>query len=339
MKNILLPITLLCVITFVIVFSCKKTNKNSTNGVTQSLNQLFSGLRTTPQSLNVTVGRDTIVYGIKGTILHFYSNSFKDANGNIITNGNVNMQLMEMYTPGDMVRNRATTMANGQILQSGGQVNIIATMNGQQVYANKYSIGFAQYNPSSQPMALFYGSNTNTDSVVTWSASDTTIQGNLSQYTILDTIWEYKTDSSSLSYVSPEYIFDSCINFKWINCDKFWSNNSPKTSVKVILPDNSYNANNTGLYLVLPAINSVLSNVQWGGSTSYNTSTHTLTLISESDTTIVPVGMNYEIAVITNKNGIYYYWQTSGVTTSGMTVTAVMAPSNQTDIVAKLQRL
>ena len=74
---------------------------NVTN-VTPSLNQLFAGLRYTPQNLSVTAGRDTIVYGNNGTMLHFYTNSFKNGSGNIITSGTVYLQLTEMYKAGDL---------------------------------------------------------------------------------------------------------------------------------------------------------------------------------------------------------------------------------------------
>ena len=90
--------------------SCEKTNTSSTY-IVFHLNQLFSGLRSTPQNFTVTAGRDTTIYGTNNTLLHFYTNSFKDAGGNIIQSGTVYIQLIEMYKPGDMICNRATTMA------------------------------------------------------------------------------------------------------------------------------------------------------------------------------------------------------------------------------------
>ena len=111
MKQTLRAALAVCLTAAIIVVACKKSSNNTT-GPTLSLNQLFAGLRTSPQNLSVTAGRDTMVFGANGTMLHFYTNSFKDASGNIVTSGTVNLQLIEMYKPGDMIANRATTTAN-----------------------------------------------------------------------------------------------------------------------------------------------------------------------------------------------------------------------------------
>jgi len=155
------------------------TYANKTN-----LNKLFAPIRSTPQSFSVTAGASHKVTGSKGTVLSFYPNSFKDANGNIITSGTINIQLIEMYKPGQMIANRATTTANGQLLKSGGQVYISATKAGAPVYANKYGIAYPQPAASSVPMQLFYGNTQNADSVVTWAMADTTKPGAVANGTV-----------------------------------------------------------------------------------------------------------------------------------------------------------
>ena len=345
MRKALLSITLIGTLAALFIVSCSK-NHYTCRTCGQSLNQLFASLRSTPQGLSVQAGRDTIVYGSKGTMLHFYTNSFKDASGNIITSGTINLQLIEMYKPGDMIANRATTMANGQILQSGGQVTINATMNGQTVYANSYGLGFKHSNQSSAPMALFFGATTNADSTAVWTQTDSTKQGNIANGTTTDT-----ATGGGGTVNTSIFLFDSCTNFTWANCDWFYSNYSPKTSVSVILPDTSFNGTNTQLYLVLPNVNrwgvttdtftAVLSNAEPElGGASYNAATHTMKLISESKVDIVPSGLKYELVVIANKNGQYYYWQTSGtVPSGGISVSAAMATATQGDVISLLQGL
>lgn len=345
MKKAFLSIALIGIVVLA-VLSCSKTYNNNTvtNVSTPSLNQLFAGLRSTPQTLSVQAGRDTIVFGTNGTMLHFYTNSFKTANGTVITSGTIYLQLIEMYKPGDMIRNRATTMANGQILQSGGQVTINATMNGETVYANAYGIGFNHSNTSNARMALFYGGTGNADSVATWTQSDTAHQGNVANGT---------TSDSTLPptiVVHTIFNFDSCTNFTWANCDWFYQNDSPETFVNIILPDTSFNPNNTQAYLVLPNVNrwggtvdtfnAVLSNDGGYGSTHYTAATNTLSILSEGSSNIAPAGLNYKLVVITNKNGQYYYWQTSGVVPhNGIIVNAALTPDTQGDIVSRLQGL
>ncbi len=163
MRKALLSITLISTIAALFVVSCSKTYNRGT--ATKSLNQMFAGLRSTPQNLSVTAGRDTVVFGADSTVFHFYTNSFKDASGNIITSGTVNLQLVEIYKPADFISNRTTTStSDGHILQSGGEINLVATMNGQTVYANRYDMGFKQTNSSTTTMNLYYGATNSADS-------------------------------------------------------------------------------------------------------------------------------------------------------------------------------
>lgn len=335
-------IVLLPSIVVVTVLSCKKTKSSKISNYTKlPFNQLFVSLRSTPQNFSVAAGRDTIVYGTN-TSLHFYSNSFKDANGSIITGGVINLQLVEMYTPGDMIKNRATTtLSNGQLLRSGGEVNIIATVNGQEVYANMYGISFAQPNISSEPMALFYGNSNNLDSVVTWSVS--TNIGDTIHSTSIDTIYSQRTPTAATLRIVNSYSFNSCSKFRSVNCDYFYSNDSPKTSVSIIVPDSSFNPTNTQFYIVLPTINCIVSNVlnTAGGyaGTYWNAASHTVKMTSEGNTDIIPTGMNYKVVAITNKNGSYYYYQSSGISKMGMTINATMKQDTEENIKISLSTL
>jgi hypothetical protein len=105
------------------------------------------------------------------------------------------------------------------------------------------------------------------------------------------------------------------------------------------------------LYLVLPDVTrwqnttdtftAVLSNAQlsWG-TAGYTKATHTMHLISEGNTTVVPSGMNYELVVIAVKNGTYYYYEQSGaIPSGGLIATATLTVKTQSDITAALQGL
>ena len=352
MKRSLFSIALIGMVAAALVFSCSKSyNSHGTivSVQTQTLNQLFAGLRSTPQGLSVTAGRDTIVYGARGTMLHFYANSFKTADGTTITSGIINLQLIEMYKPGDMIANRATTMANGQILQSSGQVKLSASQGGIEVFTNGYGIGFKHSTYSGVPMALFYGATANADSIATWTQSDTSHQANVALGTTIDSAGG-GGGGGGISGTEVFFYFDTCSSFTLANCDWFYDNDSPKTSVSVVLPDTSYNPTNTQVFLVLPNINrwggatdtftAVMSNDGGYGSTAYNASTNTINILSEGNVSIVPAGLSYKLVAITNKNGQYYYWETSGVVPhSGINVHAVLATDTQSDILARMQGL
>ena len=128
MKRIYLLMALFCTTAVIVVISCKKKKTDPTYDAS-NLNRLFSDLKTAPQSFSVQAGRDTVIAGADSTLIRFYPNSFKDAAGNAITSGIVNIDLVEMYKTGDMVLNRTvTSTVDAQLLKSGGQVNIKATM-------------------------------------------------------------------------------------------------------------------------------------------------------------------------------------------------------------------
>lgn len=237
-------------------------------------------------------------------------------------------------------------MANGQILQSNGEVNISATMNGQPVYVNKYGIGFIQSNPSVQVMSLFYGTTNNADSVATWTVTDTSLSGTQSSgldSTVLSEDGALINVNISNYYGRPWVgcVFDSSSSLAYTNCDAFYNNDSPKTSVSVVVPDTSFNPSNTEVYLILPSINCAMSTVEPElGGVDYDQATNTINIVSESKTLIVPAGMNYELVVMTNKNGIYYYYKTSGIIPhSGLNVTASMTQQTQSYISTQLQGL
>lgn len=294
----ILPSLLACCAAVLFFSSCKKNDPdpifNNNPTVNKApLHQLFAAMKPTPQTFTVNAGSYQQLTGSSGTRLRFYPNSFRDASGNPITSGTVQIQLTEMYKPGQMIRNRATTTDNGKLLISGGQVYIKATRNGQEVYARKYGLDFKQPAMSSQPMALYYGNVSGTDSTIDWNIADTT--GNPGTTTGGTTV-----DSLGTGGAGVYHQFDSCTNFSFINCDYFYNSGSPLTNVTGVMPDTTFNGNNTTVFLVFPSINSATY------MTTYTYSTHSFELYSGY---YVPVGMNVHFVSVTNKNGTYYYDQ------------------------------
>ena len=307
------------VMVIIAIAACKKTEKTTNTIVTPvttynygtdktQLNQLFSAIRPVAQTFSVAAGTTQTIIAAGGTKLTFYPTSFKNASGSVISSGTINIAITELLKPGDMIANRAATTCNGQLLLSGGEVNIKATMGGQEVFANKYGLTFKRPSYSSQPMLLYYGNTNNADSVTTWSLADTTAQGLTAPATVID------SDSTGTVF---NYTFDSCTSFNWINCDHFYTF-SPLTNITVNATDTTFNASNTEVFIVFPTINSVVSAEQ------YTPATHTFSLYGGY---IIPVGYTVDLVVISNVGGSYYYYQELGVTvTAGMAFHPVMAP-------------
>ena len=343
MKKVLLSILSVYCIVFTFMLSCTKSyNPSSVVNVKQSPNQLFSALRYTPQTLSVTAGRDTIIFGAKGTMFHFYTYSFTNAAGTVLTSGTVYLQLIEMYSPGDMIANRASTMSSGQVLQSGGQISVIASMNGQTVYANKYGLGFMQPTAMAQPMQLFTGNVNNGDSITNWAvAAQDSLNGTFANGADTQNVISNAYGRSWVGYVFDTASSDSSSSLQYTNCDAFYGTDSPKTTVAVIMPDTSFNPNNTEVFLILPTIKCVMSTIEPElGSSAYNSATNTINIISESNKSIVPAGMSYEIVVVAIKNGQYYYYTHTGtIPDSGILLTTTMTLETQSYVQAALAAL
>ncbi len=331
MKRLVI-ILIIFMITISIANSCKKKKMEDSYDLTHK-DELFADLKTKPQGIAVQAGRDTTVYGKDTTMLHFYPNSFKDASGNIITSGTVNIELVEMYKTGDMVMNRTVTSANGKLLKSGGQVSIKATMNGKEVFANKYAIGFHSSISSNDEMSLFYGDNNNQDSVTTWVSSDTKIAGTVAKGTKCDTCTPWtKGTATGFSFMGGYFfLFEGCTQFKFVNCDRMYNPATKNTTVSIVMPDGSFVPSNTQIYIILPETNSATM-----GDTrqEYNSDTHTFIL--GNDDNLVPVGMQYVIVGIANKDGKYYFDMKKGTITEGLSVNLVMGEDTRFDIQSRL---
>ncbi len=322
------------------VVSCTtKFNNTSliynTNPDKTKLNQLFSSFRSVPQQFTISAGTNKIIYAGNGTKFSFYPNSFKDATGTIITNGNINLQIVEMYRVGIMAANRTTAATQDGNLISGGQIYINATMNGQPVFATKYGIGFKQNAASTSSMSLYYGNTNNDDSLTFWTAANNFGVGNTAITTKVDSetviIINLTGGVDTVIRFVNYYQFDSCINLNWVNCDNPYGTNAPLTDLTVTMPDTSFNATNTEVFVLMPAINCVVPlNI-------YNPITRKFDIYHNN---YIPVDMNATVFAISNKHGNYYYYEQTGITiTSGINLTASMTPQSATDILKHISSM
>jgi len=298
-------LTLLLLTIITLVSACKKEvdNEGTPPPVDSSttrliLSNMFGGTRTITQmqSLEVNAGQQQVVRGAMNTRLEFYPNSFRDQNGNIITSGQIDIKLIEMYSPGRVIGNRSSAVAAGRLLQSGGQVYVKAYRGGQEVYPTVYSIGFTAGNTNAAPpMSLFYGNNNNQDSIVTWTEAKenpgTRVSGT------------FNDPSSGIAY----YQFDSCTSFNWINCDHFYSSTELLVNLTLVSKDSvNLNQTNTQVFLVFPSINSVTY------MQKFNDTAKKWTL---SDKYQVPANMTFHAVSLSLRNGQYWYSEVKNLTT------------------------
>jgi hypothetical protein len=312
MKLIQQPMLLACCAALLVAGSCKKPDNTSGSIETVTTNSdisTFDALRSTPQTFTVTAGTAKSLLGAAGTYLRFYPNSFKDKNGNIITSGTINLELIEAYEIGDMIANRAATVTNTGVLTSGGEVNIKATMNGEEVFANKYGIGFkAAQTATAKPMELYYGDRNNPDSIVIWSAKpgakDDTVSGTT-----------YLTDPSLKLIEGIFYMFDSCSSFKWINSDHPHDGTSKYVKITVNVSGLQFTGNVQSSLSIGFAALKVATTLR---QTSFDQNTRTGTYQGWS-----PTGSPARFAFFVPKDkNNWYYYEYTGTVTDGLVINA-----------------
>jgi hypothetical protein len=315
----------------VVCLSCRSNEDTvatpvTTVGKEEALSYLKT-LKTPSQSFTVTAGVSRSILGKEGTLIKFYPNSFKDRNGTIITSGTVNIELTELYKVGDMVANRtSTTTANG-VLTSGGEVNIKATMAGEEVFANKYGLGFkSEATLTLKPMELYYGDAENADSVVVWETqkggAGSTLPG-----------VSYISDSAVLLWERAYYMFDTCTSFNWINCDHPYDGTSQYVTVNIKLQNNApiSEASYPSLFVVFSSANiATLLPI-----TNYNSGNHTMKFEGR-----VPTGSVANLVFIIPKSkNEYYYYEQSGTVSNGMSINANISSLTSTELIAKMKEL
>ncbi len=283
---------------------------------------MFSALRSAPQTFTVTAGIGKKIKGASGTLLEFYPNSFMDKNGNILTSGTVNIELTEMYSVGEMIANRTSTTTSYGVLNSGGEVNIKATMGGQEVFANKYRIGFkASSNVQNKPMSLYVKGENNTDSITVWAI---TKMGSLLQSSLI-------TDTSWSLIEAPYFIFDSCSTFKMINCDHPYDSTSKNVTITVKFGVNSFKQACGSLSVSFASLN--VATILF--ASQYNANSNEMTFKGW-----VPTGPACKFALMIPKDvNNFYYFEQSGNVTNDMAIEANVTLLSKADLQAKLRAL
>lgn len=100
------------------------------NSCTESLDGLFFPLAAKRQQFSILAEKDEVVLGEKGTAVAFPSNSLEHSDGKIVT-GQINIQLTEFQKPSECAaQNISTRNTEGELLETVGMVQIIATQNG-----------------------------------------------------------------------------------------------------------------------------------------------------------------------------------------------------------------
>lgn len=302
----LLSLSLIWMIT-----SCEKDELVTSSSKKQfDMASFFAQTEPNRQNFTVTAGQYNQITGIKGTKITFFANSFKRANGQIVTSGTINIVLQEMLTGPEMILANKSTTSNGGLLKSGGQILLKAYQNGEELLVNKASRPIVEIpTKSNDDMNVFYGTIKVNDSL----AGDTSVNWNVDTTTNVNVV----NDSAR----NNNYYNFQIDSFNYINCDRFYDQN-PKTDLKITVPA-TFVDSNTAVFVYFPLINSVARVYKFDKSTN--------SFILDGGYT-VPIGMSVKIVLVAKKGTQYYYEIKSATITSNFATTMNPATSDLNSI-------
>lgn len=267
------------------------------------------------------------VTGKQGTIIRIDPADLEMENGQPIGK-HIKIELKELSNRQQLLRANAQTISDGQLLISGGAFFINASSGGQKIKLKKgktYSAEFPKL--SDDEMQLYYGHQDSSGSM-NWKQTDKKfadkkepIKKSLYSEMVLtkskskDTIRTElkKSSKAEVEKMKKEAAMDNKLyqaidldQFGWINCDRFFDPNAPRTNLQFAIENNADEVNFAKVYLIFNNVKSVVqSNYFVEGNT-----------IEKKDFTNVPVGSSVRIFAVS-----YYHEKIFALLTEPMKVT------------------
>jgi hypothetical protein len=124
------------------------------------------------EEFTIKSNSDTTLFGEQGTRIFIGSETFQFLNGELVTDS-IKVQLKEFYKKSDIILAELSTESNGNILETGGMVNVKAFANDNEIEirSNKrIVVHFPKERYTYKKMNLFYADDTSTDtSAINWN--------------------------------------------------------------------------------------------------------------------------------------------------------------------------
>lgn len=180
------------------------------------------------QNFEITGSSNDTIIGNQGTRIYGMKNCLRDANGDTIDYP-FNVHLIELYTPKDMIYWQMPTVANGNILETDGEIRIRSTKNGQEL---NLGCPFSFEMPNAAPngnMRLFKGNDNGT--FINW------------------------TNSGSIFTLTTYGYLGSTNTFGWLNADI--DAGSPSSST-ITFTSQTDSLTNVGIFIYIPTKRTVM---------------------------------------------------------------------------------
>lgn len=207
---------------------------------TESPDKKLKEAATPPEKKTIASDDDLPIVGKQGTELWLEPGDLVLPDGTQATYP-IQVEILEVYKPKDMILNRISTVSFGRMLSTAGQVKITASKDGKPLTLSKNnntSIDFPATSKLDREMALFYGIEEN-GSLINWVGADT-IRKKVPLYLGRD---GYSAFPSKLG---------------WINVDKFINSTEPIT--EITFQSEYPTIDKIEIYLYFPDLKSVMRN-------------------------------------------------------------------------------
>lgn len=302
--------------------SCKKNN----DAPQYARAEAFWQSNTIPtQSFTGNAATGFTITGNKGTRVQFPANAFVDGSGNIVS-GHVQVTLKEVLSKKDVLLSGVWTESNGQLLESGGELLVQAKQDGQELNINPAlgDKGIQVEVPkvmNDQDMGLFVQGRRDQGQQGGGASGGGQEPQNPNTW-IPAPYYPFGNGPNSYIFTLP--------GFTWVNCDRFYSDPNPKTTVTV-LPAFQDNNQVTDLQVIL-----VFKNISTVITFPYNYSIQKF----ESYHNSLPVGAQAELVVIGKDSDGFIQFGTQSITISAnMHIDAPVHKATQAEVDAFLDSI
>lgn len=294
--------------------ACTKTDVDSdtTNGMSPS--SYFAQNQTSAkQMFSINPAQYNQITGNQGTEVVIYAGSFVDAQSNPIT-GNVDFELIEIFSRGDMFKMNRATMANHwsgdkRLLVSGGEYYINATQNGQQVFLAqdvRVRVPYANGGGFNEQMRNFEG-QVQPDGDIVWNmAGDSVIP--------VDSL-----NNDSIFLGAGYDILEG--EWGWTNVDRWYNDPREKTTIYIDAPE-GLNLSNCEVFLTYDGEPLALAQLDTWESDMFS-----------EHYGLIPIGLECHVILVTEIDGVLNYAiQGFTVTENHIEVISSLQPTTQSEL-------
>jgi hypothetical protein len=269
------------------------------------------------QSFTGNAGTGFTLTGEKGTKVTFAANAFVDGNGNTVS-GNVTVTLKEVLSKKDVLFSGVMTESNGQLLESGGEILVKAQKDGAALRVNPalQNDGARVEIPkvmNDKDMGLFIqekrpqggaSGNNQQQSPFTWTPAP---------------YYPFGNGPNSYTFSLP--------SFNWVNCDRFYSDPNPKTTITT-LPAFQDNNQVTDLQVML-----VFKNIATVVTLPFDFTAQKFQSYQNS----LPIGLQADLIILGKDSDGFIQFGTQSITISaGMHIDAPVHKATQAEVDAFL---